>query len=80
MAARKKSEREREFDRVVGAQLARWRSERNLTQEQLAQPQGISKVTLSQYECGYCGMPLFLLLRFAAVLKVPLKDLVGPAL
>lgn len=76
---RKWSERERIFSAAVGAQVAVWRNARDLSQATLADRLGINAVTLSCYECGRIAIPLYLLLRCAAVLQVSFADLVGPA-
>lgn len=77
--AKRKSDRERMFVVAVGATVAKTRARCGIQQRELAARVGIKQGTLSNYEHGYNAFPLYMLLRVAALLKVPLAELVGPA-
>jgi transcriptional regulator with XRE-family HTH domain len=73
------SERERSFAAAVGRELRRCRKERGMTQQELSEATGTNRVNYANWELGLHAIPLYPLLRAAAVLQVTLADLVGPA-
>lgn len=57
--------------------LSRLRSERSLTQEELARKAGITKNTISNLENGHGQPRMGTIAAIAAALEVPLAELIG---
>lgn len=63
---------------VLGENLKRYRKEKGLSQEKLAQKAGVTYSTLSKIEAGYNTNPKVLsLVRLAKALDVTVTDLLG---
>ena len=60
-----------------GAQLQRLRTNRDLTQEQLAVKAGLSRVYVAKLELGQHDPALSTLVRLAKVLRVSVTELLG---
>lgn len=52
---------------MTGKDLKKWRQERGLTQQQLAQLLGVIRVTVARWETGSRGIPRFLPLALEAL-------------
>ncbi len=78
--ARLKSDRRRAFDQALGVELRGQRKAAGLTQTMLGSRLGINAVTIHHYESGRQSIPLYSLLRIAAILRVSFGDIVGPVL
>lgn len=70
------SEREKQFNVLVGQRICRARKVAGLTAKQLGDSAGISDVMLYYYEVGQYRCPPFVLNAFARRLKVSLRDLI----
>jgi len=70
------SEREKQFNVLVGQRICRARKVAGLSAKQLAAVAGISDSQLYYYEVGYFRCPPFVLTAFAQRLNVSLRDLV----
>ncbi len=57
--------------------LERLRTERQLTQEELAKRVGVSQPAIAQYERGTATPRLFVTIRLATALSVSIEDLIG---
>ncbi len=57
--------------------LERLRTERQLTQEELAKRVGVSQPAIAQYEAGPATPRLFVTIRLATALSVSIEDLIG---
>lgn len=64
-----------ELDRIFGANIRRYRHERNLTQEQLAEAAGISISHCANIEAGRNSVTLDTLKRLAGALEVTVDAL-----
>ena len=61
----------------IGNLLRELRRQKNMTQQQLAEQLGLSGKTISKWECGQGCPDLSVLPQLAAVLGVPLEDLLA---
>lgn len=57
--------------------LERLRTERQLTQEELAKRVGVSQPAIAQYETGVATPRLFVTIKLATALSVSIEDLIG---
>ena len=57
--------------------LERLRTERQMTQEELAKRVGFSQPAIAQYEKGAATPRLFVTIRLATALSVSIEDLIG---
>ena len=62
---------------IVGKQIKRARSEKNLSQEELANEVGVSRMMISRYEISSSDVPLEKLQRIAEVLEKPVSYFFG---
>ncbi|MCB9789960.1 helix-turn-helix domain-containing protein [Candidatus Nomurabacteria bacterium] len=62
---------------IVGKQLKKARSEKNLSQEELAQKVGISRMMISRYEISSSDIPLDKLQKIAEILEKPVSYFFG---
>lgn len=62
---------------IVGKQLKKARSEKNLSQEELAQKVGISRMMISRYEISSSDVPLDKLQKIAEILEKPVSYFFG---
>jgi len=69
---------DRQIYRRVGAQVRRARSQRKLTQENLAQALGVSQQTISMIEQGRARLELARLLKLSRVLNQPVSYFIEP--
>lgn len=63
--------------KILGSNIARYRKERNLTQQDLAKKLNISYQAVSKWETGQTAPDLYLLPQIAEVLKVSVDRLIG---
>ena len=63
-----------------GAQLQRLRTNRDLTQEQLAVKAGLSRIYVAKLELGQHDPALSTLVRLAKVLRVSVTELLGESM
>lgn len=61
----------------LGKRIAQLRSERSMTQQQLADALGIAQQTLANYETGRSRLPVSLLPPLAELFGVPLDQIMG---
>lgn len=66
-----------ELNAVVGTNLRRLRSSRNLSLEKLGRAAGVSRAMLSQIELGQSAPTINLLWKIARALEVPFSALLG---
>lgn len=72
-----KSEAENAFNRAVGRNLEALRRERKVMQTEFARSLGVSESQLYYYENGRDRLPMYLAVRAARLLQVPLATLVS---
>ncbi|HEY6837162.1 MAG TPA: helix-turn-helix transcriptional regulator [Geobacteraceae bacterium] len=60
---------------VLGKNILYWRTHRKLTQQELADAVGITRVAVTNLERGLNGTPIHTLMKFCGVLKVTPNDL-----
>lgn len=69
-----------DFDRRLGGQVAGLRSRLDMTQEELGQTVGLSRVAIGQIEAGKRKVTADELMRFAEAFRVPAEHIVDPEL
>jgi len=74
---KKRTSKEKKRDQAIGARVAKARSKKKLTQEQLAERLSVSTITLSRYERGQIQLTLSMLHRVADLLAVGADVLLG---
>ena len=65
-----------EFYKKLGIKLKEVREYRNLTQEELAQESGFSRVAISNFETGKHHMSLYTLIEICKILNVEIYEFV----
>jgi len=73
--ANKTAKRASWLDAAVGRNVRIWRMARGMTQEQLANRVGVTFQQLQKYEVGGNRIPTGRLVKFAAILAVPISAL-----
>lgn len=66
-----------EIKKTIGANIARYRKEQNLTQQELANSLNISYQAVSKWETGQTSPDLYLLPEIAAILHISIDRLMG---
>jgi len=61
--------------RIDTQKLKKYRSDRDLTQEELAKMAGVTRVIISKLENGYHGISLANLINITRALRVDLADI-----
>ena len=61
----------------LAANLERIRTERRLTQEELAKRVGVSQPAIAQYEKGTATPRLYVTIRLATALSTTVEELIG---
>jgi transcriptional regulator with XRE-family HTH domain len=64
-------------ENIIGYNIRSLRSERNMTQEQLAQKMYVKRQTLSNYEVGKRIPDIYELLTMADIFEITLDEFVG---
>lgn len=62
---------------IVGQQIKKARQSKSLSQKQLAEKVGISRMMISRYEVGYSEVPIEKLQRLAQILDKPVSFFFG---
>ena len=68
-------EKELQFQQAVGANIRRYRLERNMTQRELAERAGLKADYVSRLERGKCNAPLSRIEAIGSILCVPVSEL-----
>lgn len=72
-----KTTHDKQFARVIGANLRRLRSQNNLSLEKLARAAGVSRAMLGQIELGQSVPTITVLARIADAFELPIAAFVG---
>jgi transcriptional regulator with XRE-family HTH domain len=73
------SPHEKAFSKALGARIAGFRQDHNMTQLQLGELLGVTQQTLASWEVGRRRVPVSLLPQLAQALAVSVEDLIGTA-
>lgn len=77
---RKRRFNERLFHQAVGERIRELRREKGIKQVTLAKKLGVTATMMTRYEKGIAAISFLRLLRAAAILQVPLAEIVREAI
>lgn len=72
---KKQRKSKKEVDAIVGSNVFKLRKALDLTQEQLADKIGVSRISVVNVECGRQGLTLTTAIRYAKALGYAVKDI-----